>query len=265
MRHTGHIKLHRAIQDNPLYLSEPFTKVMAWIDLLLNAKYEDEVERHRGSEVAVKRGQLVVSIGELARKWRWTRSKVQRFLDYLERENAIERPIQSAMQNPIQSAIQLRSLISIVNYEKYQTTDTKCDTKCDTHIKEDKKIININNNISPPLSNESVTPLKKRRQDFYDSLIPFVERYGKEMIRDFYDYWSEADRAVKPRMRFEKEKSWELDRRLGRWARNNSQNPARERPRQQARPSKLDQYKEIARQIGIYQDGTEQSDTVDEQ
>lgn len=260
MRHTGHIKLHRAIQDNPLYLSEPFTKVMAWIDLLLNAKYEDEVERHRGSEVAVKRGQLVVSIGELARKWRWTRSKVQRFLDYLVRENAIERPIQSAIQNPIQSAIQLNSLISIVNYEKYQTTDTKCDT----HIKEDKKIININN-ISPPLSNESVTPLKDRRQNFYDSLIPFVERYGKVMIRDFYDYWSEADRAAKPKMRFEKEKSWELERRLGRWARNNSQKPtSRPQPQQQPRPSKLDQYKEVARQLGIYQDGTEQ-DSIDEQ
>ena len=119
---------------------------------------------------------------------------------------------------------------------------------------------NPDNTIPPPPSLES------RRKRFYDSLIPFVERYGKSMIRDFYDYWSEADRAAKPRMRFEKEKSWELNRRLGRWARNNSQKPtSRPQPQQQPKPSKLDQYKEVARQLGIYQDGTEQSDNIDEQ
>ena len=152
MKHIGHIKLHRAIQDNPFYLSEPFTKVMAWIDLLLNAKYEDEMEWYRGTEIIVKRGQLVVSLGELSKKWKWPKSKVQRFLDYLERENAIERPIRNAVRSAVRSAertpIQLSSLISIVNYEKYQTsgtnTDTECGTKSDTHIKEYNNIINNN-------------------------------------------------------------------------------------------------------------------------
>lgn len=116
----------------------------------------------------------------------------------------------------------------------------------------------------PPAGNEpSPQPpsLENRRSKFYNSLVPYVGKYPKEMIRDFYDYWSETDRGVKPKMRFEKQTSWELSKRLARWERNN-------RPRGVATAhaaSRLDQYKEIARQIGIYQDGTEQSDTVDEQ
>ena len=56
-----------------------------------------------------------------------------------------------------------------------------------------------------------------RRRKFYDSLIPFVERYGKEMIRAFYDYWSELNKS-RTKMRFETEKTWELPRRLATWS-----------------------------------------------
>lgn len=256
MKHTGFIRLHRAILDNPLYETEPFTKTMAWIDLLLNAKYEDEKEWHRGSEILVKRGQLVVSLGELSKKWKWTRSKVQRFLDYLEREKAIQKPIQSAIQKPIQ----LSTIISIVNYDKYQTPDTKCDAKCDTHIKEYNNIINKN---SPSLLRESPL-LTDRQKKFYDSLVPFIGQYGKEMLREFYDYWSETDRSSKPRMRFEKEKTWCLDRRLERWRRNNEEFK-RPRATQQQKPSKLDQYKAQAQRLGLLDYDTDQSNSIDEQ
>ena len=33
--------------------------------------------------------------------------------------------------------------------------------------------------------------LEERRKEFYNSLIPYVEKYGREMVREFYDYWSE--------------------------------------------------------------------------
>lgn len=62
--------------------------------------------------------------------------------------------------------------------------------------------------------------LDDRRKSFYNSLIPFVEKYGAKMIRDFYDYWSETDNSKNPKMRFEKQKSWETDKRLLRWLKN---------------------------------------------
>lgn len=58
-----------------------------------------------------------------------------------------------------------------------------------------------------------------RKQKFYDSLIPYVQRYGKRMVREFYNYWSELNKS-RTRMKFEYEKTWELERRLTTWASN---------------------------------------------
>lgn len=57
----------------------------------------------------------------------------------------------------------------------------------------------------------------KRKTDFYNSLVPYVEEYGKEMIRAFFDYWSEANKS-RTKMRCELEKTWEVKRRLVTWA-----------------------------------------------
>ena len=37
--------------------------------------------------------------------------------------------------------------------------------------------------------------LEERKKIFYDSLRPFVGQYPKEMIREFYDYWSEMNKS----------------------------------------------------------------------
>lgn len=74
----------------------------------------------------------------------------------------------------------------------------------------------------------------ERRQVFYSSLIPYVQRYGKEMIREFYDYWSEMNKS-KSKMRWENERTWELERRLEYWSRrdNNYKNRSNGNSREQ--------------------------------
>lgn len=59
--------------------------------------------------------------------------------------------------------------------------------------------------------------LAKRRKDFYSSLVPFLSKYAREMIRDFFDYWSEPNKS-RTRMRFEMERTWDTSRRLAFWA-----------------------------------------------
>lgn len=56
-----------------------------------------------------------------------------------------------------------------------------------------------------------------RKEHFYHSLMPFVGQYGDDMIADFFDYWSEPNRS-NTKMRFELEKTWDVSRRLRRWA-----------------------------------------------
>lgn len=58
--------------------------------------------------------------------------------------------------------------------------------------------------------------MKSRGREFYNVLVPFVKTYGREMIREFFDYWSEPNKSHS-KMRFEQERTWDLSRRLHTW------------------------------------------------
>lgn len=58
--------------------------------------------------------------------------------------------------------------------------------------------------------------MKSREREFYNMLVPFVKTYGREMIREFFDYWSEPNKSHS-KMRFEQERTWDLSRRLQTW------------------------------------------------
>ena len=83
----------------------------------------------------------------------------------------------------------------------------------DTDIKE-KKSVREKKKID---AQHALALLEARREDFYNSLIPFVSLYGKETVRNFYEYWSEFNRS-KTKMRCELEKTWNVSMRLRTWA-----------------------------------------------
>ncbi len=62
---------------------------------------------------------------------------------------------------------------------------------------------------------------KKRKEEdkLYQSILPFVSLYGKNMCRDFYDYWSEPNTS-ETKFRWEMEKTWDIGKRLKRWSDN---------------------------------------------
>lgn len=133
----GYILLHRKMSENPLYLSEPFNRALAWIDLLLLANYRENYFYVRGVKVKVNRGQLGWGLEKLSTRWKWSRGKVERFLNDLETEKQIVR-----QKNNV------TTLISIVKYEDYQTNskadskaNDKADSKADRHIRsKDNKV-----------------------------------------------------------------------------------------------------------------------------
>lgn len=75
--------------------------------------------------------------------------------------------------------------------------------------------VNVNDNVN---KNKNI---EERKNKFYDSLTIFVAEYPKEMIRDFYNYWSEHGTLDK-KMRWEKEKTFGVTQRLRTW---HSRNP----------------------------------------
>lgn len=56
----------------------------------------------------------------------------------------------------------------------------------------------------------------ERRSEFKNSLRPFLDEYSKDLINNFFEYWSEHGSNDR-KMRFEKERSFGLSRRLSTW------------------------------------------------
>ena len=147
----GWIKLHRKLQDNSLWLDEPFTRGQAWVDLVMLANHKPGYIRIAGQRIDVPRGSVGRGKEGLSKRWKWSRGKVNRFIKELENEGQIS-----------QKAVHRISLISICNYSEYQddgTPDGTRDGTRDGHgtvheTDTNKNVKNVkngkNNNITEP-------------------------------------------------------------------------------------------------------------------
>ena len=120
----GWIKLYRKIQYNEIWTDEePFDHRSAFIDLLLTANHEEKKIYFNGQQIEVKEGQRIVSVRSLAARWKWPKSKVERFLDRLEKDGMIKKESDTK-----------KTLLTIENYSKFQSKsrDTNEDTDRDT-------------------------------------------------------------------------------------------------------------------------------------
>lgn len=61
--------------------------------------------------------------------------------------------------------------------------------------------------------------ISARKLKFSSTLEPFLETYGKELLNDFYKYWTEPN-ISKTKFRKELERTWDVERRLATWAKN---------------------------------------------
>ena len=122
---NGWIKIHRCMMDNPLYHSEPFNRTHAWIDLLLLANSNDNFFYKRGIRVNIQRGQIGHDADTLAKRWKWSRGKVERYLTMLENDGMI-----------VRQKSNVTTLISICKYDDYQANDkanSKANDKANGH------------------------------------------------------------------------------------------------------------------------------------
>ena len=106
----GWIRIYRRLRDSWIWKDkEPFDKRSAWIDLLLKVNHKNKKIPFENTFIEIERGQTLTSIKQLAERWHWSRHKVSDFLNQLEQDTMI-----------IQIRDTRKTLVSIVNYEKYQ-------------------------------------------------------------------------------------------------------------------------------------------------
>jgi len=187
MDNVGWISLHRKLRDHWLWQKRRvFSDAEAWIDILLDSQPIEEEKKNKKDILKAGRGQTITTLGDLSAQWSWSKSKVRRFLKILVDDKMVK--ITTDSKNTI---------ITISNYEHYQFLKSTMEK------------------IGPKKS------IDERKAEFKKLLFPFLEKFGKTLLNEFYEYWIEHGPKDK-KMRFEKEKSFAVSRRLSTWKKNNS-------------------------------------------
>lgn len=113
-----YICISRDFLDDPLFHKEPVSKGQAWIELIGLAKQQEEPIVVNGQIVQCKRGCVYVSQRDLAARWRWSRNKVDRFLNTLQSLGRIESQFSSII-----------NCIAIINYNDFVKTESQAEPR----------------------------------------------------------------------------------------------------------------------------------------
>lgn len=160
----GWIKIYRKVVESEYYFAEPFNKIMAWFDLLIITNHKDGFFYKRGIRVEIQRGQSGYDIETLAKRWKWSRGKVERFLNDLEIDKQIER-----------QKTNVTTIISICNYDQYQSDD---------NAKTSRTVKQTDTNKNDKKDNTNVLSLTWRN-DF--------QVYLAECKQEFSKYYNDAE------------------------------------------------------------------------
>jgi len=173
---SNYFIVNRSLLQSDRWLTEPFTRGQAWVDMFGLANHRDGYIRVRGHRVDVKRGQLAYSQDRLARRWQWSRGKIKRFLNELEKEADIVQQTDSKI-----------TLITICKYNFWQgeklknsTADSTADSTGTKNDNKNKEIIYIYSQfISKFGKNEKTYKLTNQRKQ---KISARLEDAGKDML-----------------------------------------------------------------------------------
>jgi hypothetical protein len=106
----GWIKLNRSIQSHWIYTERrKFSKLEAWIDIIMQANFADNKTIIKGKIYEVKRGQSINSMETWSNRWGWDKSAVRRFIDLLQKDKMID-----------VKSDNITTHLTVCNYETYQ-------------------------------------------------------------------------------------------------------------------------------------------------
>ena len=151
-------------------------------------------------------GAVGFSTRKLAESCGLTRQNVRSVLTKLSEKGGLiidTTPASNPTNNPTSNP--RLTFANICNFGTYRVGKKKVTQQVTQQVTQDKTTLS-----------KSKASLKEREHEFGASLIPYVEKYSKETIRAFFNYWSEKSKSS-DHMRFELEKTWETSKRLQTW------------------------------------------------
>lgn len=124
----GYIPLWRSFFDTLEWEEKrKYSRAEAWLDMIAMASFvERDVPAEKGHVVHLRRGDIYMSIRQLAQRWGWSIGTVQRYIEWLTAQGRVEK-----------QEVALRVADT--------PFDTPSDTPCDTHTTKAVQIIKLCN------------------------------------------------------------------------------------------------------------------------
>ena len=250
MNTGGYIKIHRQLLQWE-WFDHP-EMVQLWIYLLLKANFQPS-DWHG---TLIPRGSLITTLATIQNDTGISPQKIRTCINRLKSTNEITC-----------KSTNKYTIITICKYEDYNLIENitnkqnnKQPNKQLTNKKEsNKELLNTfqereketplsgskEKEVEPSFSSTPSKSLSLRKEKFYNSLVAYVGQYTKEVIREFYEYWSETNPS-QTKMKFETQKTWELSKRLARWVRNEGKYTFRPTPTSDpSRRQRMEEAREI--------------------
>ena len=158
-------------------------------------------------------GYVDASYADMAKALNRSRTMLYKYVMRLASLGAIELRSKQQVNNRLTASEQKRTYIYIPQIAYYKrVTSTGENRSVNSRLTTSKQ--EINKKDSPQKT------LEERKEEFYESLKPFVEKYGENLIEEFYNHWAQVNEGG-TKMHWEKQKTFEIARRLATWKRNN--------------------------------------------
>lgn len=140
MSDRGVFAVARTIWGDEDFAPEPFTEREAWLWLISSAAWKEVRVRGARGPVQLKRSEFCFAVRFLAQRWQWSKSRVARFIDTLEKRDMIRDTSRDKSQ-----------VYSIKNYNNFQRVGLPKRDK-DTDIERD----DVGTNLGQPRDKEEV-------------------------------------------------------------------------------------------------------------
>jgi hypothetical protein len=123
---SGYVKVYRSLLNHAIWIGGRFSRGQAWVELVMEAAYEDHESFATHGPAWIKRAQVLTTQTTLARRWKWDRETVRLFLRELERHSMVRIETSKTTSTGF-------TLITILNYEKFQSNG-RCDSAIESAI-----------------------------------------------------------------------------------------------------------------------------------
>ena len=184
-KRSGYFLVYRDIWRNPVFKN--LLQASCWIYFISSASHQERTLRFLDNDIFVRRGEMIMPLRVTAKRFGMTYSEMRAYILRLVRRGMIT--TRTAQLQPTNNHKNRKvTLISLVNYDKYQYVDSE--QPLTTHLQQEV-LINYNN------TQETNSIIKKSSKD---DIIYTGDSYGnyKKILKNGKVYYKHAFDDTKP-------------------------------------------------------------------